>query len=278
MENSEQVERWNGDSGARWVEHQQSIDRAIEVFGARVVEQLAVRPGARVLDIGCGTGTTVLALAESVGPGGHVLGIDVSEPMLALAAERTAHLGQTELIRADASAHPFQAEFDALFSRFGVMFFARPVDAFRNLRSALRPGGALAFVCWQGAQENTWVSEPLEAMLPFLSEPPPTPEARAPGPFAFAERDYLLAQLTAAGFEDVDIEDIRAPFPLSHSGVQDAVEFSLRVGPGARIVDGQTPDAQAQIRSRLSDLFSSYLVGQDVCMAGAAWLVSARSA
>ncbi|MFT5051798.1 MAG: SAM-dependent methyltransferase [Chlamydiales bacterium] len=278
MTNEEQVERWNGDSGERWVSHQELIDRAIEPFGERALERLGVRRGAHVIEVGCGTGTTVLALAEAVGPPGHVLGLDVSEPMLARARERTAHLSNAELLCADASGHGFSAEFDALFSRFGVMFFDRPAHAFSNLRTGLRPGAPLTFVCWQALEQNDWVWKPLQVMLPLLDERPPAPEARAPGPFAFADSDYLRDQLLAAGYVDVEIEDLRAPVTMSCTGVSKAVEFCLRIGPGARVVDTQSPAVQEQIRAGLTGLFAEFEDDGEVALGGAAWLVSARNA
>src|SRR5262249_51171730 len=135
----------------------------------------------------CGCGATTLALARHVGPGGRVLGVDISAVMLERARERAraANLAQVEFANADAQTHAFAKEaWDCVYSRFGVMFFADPARAFANLRSALRRGGRVSFACWRAMPENPWVMVPIAALTTFLTPPPPPPPG-APGPFAF---------------------------------------------------------------------------------------------
>src|SRR5262249_23771195 len=158
-----EISYWNSAGGRRWVERQQSQDIVLGPILQAVLERAQLRKGERVIDIGCGTGASSIALAERVGPSGQLLGIDVSAPMLARAAE----------VRADATTHRFQAAtFDLLFSRFGVMFFAEPARAFANLRAALKPSGRLAFACWRKFNENPWLQVPLRAALEHV---PPLP-------------------------------------------------------------------------------------------------------
>src|SRR5215475_15756221 len=140
--NEAEVTYWNSAGGRRWVERQQSQDIVLGPILQATLERAQLQQGECVVDVGCGTGASSITLAECVGPSGHVLGVDVSAPMLARAAERLPPGAPIKLARADATTFQFQpASFDLLFSRFGVMFFAEPARAFANLRAALKPGG-----------------------------------------------------------------------------------------------------------------------------------------
>ena len=162
--NAQQIEYWNGPVGERWAKKQSDFDRNMGSLTVKALAFADARPGERVLDIGCGFGTTTMALARSVAPDGRVTGIDISAPMLGAARRRVAEAGlPIELIEADASVHPFAPRYDLLFSRFGVMFFADPTAAFANLHGALKPKGRLAFVCWRAFAENTWAFAPYKA-------------------------------------------------------------------------------------------------------------------
>src|SRR5437879_4211907 len=128
----------------------------LEPLGRLAIEALALEPGESVLDIGCGTGATTLALADLVGASGRAVGADVSAPMLEAARRRASGRANVAFVEADAQVHAFSG-FDAAFSRFGVMFFADPQAAFRNIARSLRPGGRIAFVCWQPPDRQEWV-------------------------------------------------------------------------------------------------------------------------
>src|SRR6516165_1607508 len=157
--NAAQIEFWNSAAARAWADQYARMDRAVAAITKELLEMAAPQPGERVLDIGCGPGTTVLELAKHVGSGGHVLGADVSEPSVARARERiaTAGLRHAEVIVADASVHPFPPEsFDLTFSRFGIMFFSDPVAAFANVRRAMKPGGRLTLAVFRPASETLW--------------------------------------------------------------------------------------------------------------------------
>src|SRR5947209_193330 len=138
--NSEQIEYWNGAAAEIWVAQQERLDRQLDALGNAALEALAPRAGEHILDVGCGSGQTTLQLAGAVGPGGRVVGVDISQPMLA-AAEKRKKDAPVSFLRADAQTHAFDQPFDAIYSRFGVMFFADPVRAFANLRRSLKPRG-----------------------------------------------------------------------------------------------------------------------------------------
>jgi SAM-dependent methyltransferase len=230
--NDDQIRYWNERAGQDWVALQARMDANLSGISGAVLAFAAAKPGEAVLDIGCGTGATTLALADAVGPAGRVSGVDVSQPMLDLARKRTSGRATIALTLADASAAPFRPEQDLLFSRFGVMFFDHPASAFANLRTALKPGGRLAFVCWRSPAENPWASVPLQAAKPFLPEQPP-PDPLAPGPFAFADAGRVRAILAEAGFSAPRIEKYDGPMRMGRDPDEVAAQ-TLRIGPLAR--------------------------------------------
>ena len=145
--NAAQIEFWNSAASRAWSDEHERMDRAVAKVTEALLGMAAPQPDERVLDIGCGSGTTVLELAARVGPDGRVLGADIAEQSVARARERiaTAGLRHAEVIVADVSRQPLGPNsFDLAFSRFGVMFFSDPVSAFANVRRAMKPGGRVA--------------------------------------------------------------------------------------------------------------------------------------
>jgi SAM-dependent methyltransferase len=185
-QNADQVAYWNGPAGQRWADRQAAQDVLLKPVADLVVERAKLKPGERVIDIGCGSGATAIAFAREVGPSGHVLGVDISGPMLARARQSAPQDLSIDFVPADATVYPFEpASFDVLASRFGVMFFADPALSFANMRKALRPSGRLAFACWREPRENPFFMAPLQAAYKHVPKlPQQGPED--PGPFAFA--------------------------------------------------------------------------------------------
>ncbi len=277
-----QVADWKGQSGERWVAYEARLDAMMAVFGQAAIEAAAPATGERVLDVGCGAGATTLDLADRVGAGGHVLGVDISEPLIgrarALAPQDTPALFQV----ADASSTEFpEGAFDILFSRFGVMFFDDPTAAFAHMRRALKPGARVAFVCWRGMAENDWVRLPMGAMKGIL--PPMTPpDPEAPGPFSFGDQRRVARILTGAGFTEVAIEAFDASIPFGKgetrdAALDDAVRMTLEVGPLARALADQTDDIRARASVAVRVVFAGCPGERSVMIDGAAWIVTARN-
>jgi SAM-dependent methyltransferase len=280
--NHEQKSYWNEQAGPIWVSQQERLDRQIGPHGERAIARLAPAPGERVLDLGCGCGDSALALARRVAPGGSVLGLDLSEPMLARARERAAAAGLANVAFRVAdvqSARLDAGSFDAAFSRFGVMFFADPVAAFRNVRSALRPGGRLVFACWRPVKENPWVLVPMAAAAPLLTLPPPPPEG-APGPFAFGDAERVRGILAAAGFEGIAFEPADVPMTPGGGDLDEAADTFLHVGPLASVLrEANAGEAlREQVRGAVRKAFEPHLRGGRVELGSAIWLVQARRA
>ena len=203
--NAAQIEFWNSAATRAWADQYARMDGAVAGLTKELLDLAAPQPGERVLDIGCGPGTTVLELARHVGLDGHVLGADVSEPSVARARERIAAAGlrHAEVIVADASVHPFAPDsFEVVFSRFGIMFFSDPMAAFANVRRAMKPGGRLALAVFRAASKTLWPNAPLEAVRHLLP-PIPTPEPEEPGPFS------VSLALPGASGEKIDWLDVR---------------------------------------------------------------------
>lgn len=267
-----EIEFWNGVAADRWVTHQAELDARIAVYGRAAIDALQPAPGERVLDVGCGCGDTVLSLAERVGAGGRVVGLDVSRRMLERARERARGIAHVELTLEDAAAYRPSAPFDAVCSRFGVMFFSDPVGAFANLCAALRPGGRMAFACWRAISENPWASVPLGAALSIVPPPPPAPEG-APGPFAFADAARVRRVLGEAGFTDVSLSPFDAPMLLGET-LEGALRYASEMGPAARLTNDLSPADAARVKAALEAALAPH--GPRVALGGAVWVVTAR--
>src|SRR3989440_7797026 len=199
---------WKEVAGPRWGERAE-IQEARNIEVAQILRREAhATAGERVLDVGCGPGATALPLAAAVGPSGHVTGVDIAEPMLGLLRQRVAERGIANLmpLLADAQTHAFApASFDLLTSRFGVMFFADHLAAFRNLAKALRPGGRLCMAVWAGIADNRHWQMPFEIAVKHVGPPKPQPP-QAPGPMALSNPDYVRRVFSGAGFAEIAIE------------------------------------------------------------------------
>lgn len=281
-QNAYQIADWNGQSGQRWVANQARLDAVVAVFGQAALEAAAPAKGERVLDVGCGAGASSLALATRVGPGGQVLGMDISEPLIGLARALAPQETPALFRVADASSAELpEGAFDILFSRFGVMFFDDPTGAFAHMRRALRPGGRVAFVCWRGAAENDWVRLPMGAIKGILPPSAP-PDPEAPGPFSFGDRGRVSRILTAAGFTDIAIAPFDAAVPFGEGGtrdaaIDDAVRMALEVGPLSRALADQPDDVRARASAAVRAVFAGLPGERSVMIDGAAWIVMARN-
>jgi SAM-dependent methyltransferase len=271
---NDQVALWNGPAGRAWVDEQESLDLMFAPFETMLAD--TVVPGSRVLDIGCGTGATTIAAARRAGPEGRVIGIDISEPMLALARERAARAGvAAQFLRADAqTAQLASASFDSLISRFGVMFFGEPVAAFANLHRATRAGGALNALAFRGAAENPFMTTAERAAAPFLPElPPRIPDA--PGQFAFADRDRVLHILESAGWREIDIRHVDVVCTLARTQLD---RYIARLGPVGMALSQAPEGLRARIVDTVRAAFAPFVAGEEVRFDAACWRVSARAA
>jgi ubiquinone/menaquinone biosynthesis C-methylase UbiE len=288
--NAREIAYWNGPGGQRWLQRQAVHDALLAPVGRILLERAAPRPGEFVLDIGCGCGSLTIELAHRVGGSGagrsgsigHVLGVDVSEPMLQrarqLGAAQLPGAHSVEFVLADATAHPFEpARAGLLFSRFGVMFFAEPARAFANIRRGLRPGARMVFACWRQPRENPWAMAPLQQAyrhVPRLPEVGP----EDPGPFSFANESRVRSILDSAGFTQVHLEPIDLELDLANGqGLEAAVDNAVNIGPASRALDGQPEPLRAAAAESIRAELARHLRGATVPLAAAIWLVTGSS-
>lgn len=271
QDNSEQAKFWDGDAGGVWTDAQAQMDALLKPLSDVAVARAAAHAGERVIDVGCGCGDTSLALAAA---GAAVWGIDLSAAMLERARERAEGAGELVFTQTDAALQAFTPDHQLLFSRFGVMFFADPVAAFANLRTALSPDGRLVFLCWQKPRDNPWLSIAGAAAQPFMPEPAEPVDPLAPGPFAFADADRVREILHAAGFGNVNIESVQRTLNLAPD-LDQAIDFQMRIGPLARALAELDEATLAQAIAAVREALAPHVGPGGLALGSATWLVSA---
>jgi SAM-dependent methyltransferase len=272
----EQTQLWNGRAGRAWVEEQEVLDQMFKPFEQLLVDAVSsAQSGGRVLDVGCGTGSTTLAVARLLGATGRSVGIDLSEPMIAAARARAEREGSpASFIRANAQTHAFEpAAFDMIISRFGVMFFDDPVGAFANLRGAARDGAELRFIAWRGGADNPFMTTAAGAAAPLLLNLP-VRRPDAPGQFAFADRRRVSSILEESGWAEIDIQPIDVACTLPE---KELIGYVTRLGPLGLVLQEQDDRTRAEVIEAVRAAFDPFVHGAEVRFTAACWMVSGRA-
>jgi SAM-dependent methyltransferase len=279
--NAEQEAYWNGTESQHWTDLPDKYDEMLAPYLERVVDAAELAAADRVLDVGCGCGATTLAAARRVSTG-EAVGIDLSKAMIDRARQRAIDegLGNARFEVADAQTFKLAVPFNAVVSRFGVMFFADPVAAFRNLHDLLWPGGRIAFACWRDVAHNEWVTVPMSALLqqiPPNADAPGLPKPGEPGPFAFADEGHLRSVLTDAGFADIALATVDDKILVGgHGTLDDAVDFVTHSGMTRRTFGTAAPAVQTAVRTALHASLAPFASDDGVRLGASAWLATAR--
>ncbi len=259
---TEQKKLWNGVAGRAWVDTQELLDRVVQPFEELLVEEVAGKR--RVLDVGCGTGATTAAIARA---GSEVVGVDISEPMIQAAKARGS---SAQFVCANAQTHEFErASFDAVVSRFGVMFFDDPVAAFRNLR---RAAGEMRVITWRSPAENPFMTTAERAASSLMELPPRV--VGAPGQFGLADRGRIESILRESGWTDIEIRALDVACAFAE---KDLVSYFTRLGPVGLVFGELDERAQVQVIDTVRAALAPYVHDGEVRFNAACWLVSARS-
>jgi SAM-dependent methyltransferase len=281
-ENEEATEAWSGVLFNRFVEYRDLIVEGLRAHGDAAMLLYPPEPGDRVIDIGCGFGDTTQQLAGLVGPDGQAVGVDVSEPFIRASIAEAAEAGveNVEFFAADVQVGDLQGPYDYAFSRMGLMFFANPVQAVRNIRGSLRPGGRLVGAVWRRKLDNEWLHRAEQATEQYLEEPEEPEDVRCgPGPFSMANPDSVSEQLQIAGFERPTFTRCDIPIRIGND-LDHAVAFNMALGPAAELlricpaeeVDRLRPKVARDIRDVLAD----YAQDDGVVLGPAStWIVTA---
>lgn len=271
----DQATLWNGSAGRAWVDGQDLLDRLFAPFQQLLVESAVAQPG-DVLDIGCGTGSTTVAIARALGNGARCTGVDISAPMIEAARARADWEDvRADFIVADAETHDLEARrFDRIVSRFGVMFFADPVAAFANLRRSARDDAALDLIVWRSAGDNPFMTTAERAAAPLLPCLPAR-DPNGPGQFGFADPDRVRAILGGGGWRDITIRplDVRCVMPET-----ELVRYFTRLGPLGRVIDQVDASTRERIVETVRAAFEPYVHKGEVRFTAACWRIDARAA
>ena len=279
--NDEFTAFWNNVLVAKFERFRNILLDGLSYHSQVPLSRLEIARGSRVVDVGCGWGDTAIELAKKVGPTGFVLGLDCCDAFLEKGRRdaEAQRLSNVRFVAADVQAYRFDPEFDLCFSRFGMMFFANPVAAMRNIKSALKPGGRLMFVTWRSIGDNPWAEIPKKLMLEFL--PPPGEDAQTcgPGPFSMANPEVVAAQLKAAGFVDAHFEPTDGDVMVGAS-VDQALEFQLALGPAGEIFREAGPLAEKhrpEIEAAMREELSRHQRDGKIWMRSGSWTITASN-
>ena len=281
--NEEAHQAWDGPLFDRFVEFRDLLTTGLGAHGEAALAAHPPNPGDRVLDVGCGFGDATQRLVQLVRPNGSALGIDVSENFIETASReaKDAGLSNISFMVGDVQVTEFEQEFDYVFSRMGVMFFANPVVAMRNIQRALVPGGRLCVVVWRKREDNEWVYRAEKVVEKYLEAPEDSDEPTCgPGPFSMASADTTSDILLGAGFEEVEFRRSDLPVTIGHD-LDHAIAFNLALGPAGEVLrlsgenaDQVRPQIEADLRKALADFVQP---DGEVVAPASTWIVSARA-
>jgi SAM-dependent methyltransferase len=279
--NREATDAWSGPLFDVFTKYRELVTAGLGAHGEEALAAHPPRPGDRVLDLGCGFGDTTQVLADLVGPQGEVLGVDVSEPFIEAArADARSGPGNVKFAVVDVQIGELGEGFDYAFSRMGLMFFANPVQALRNIRTALSPGGRLTAIVWRRKEDNVWMHRAELVVDEYLDHPEETDQPTCgPGPFSMANADTVTEQLKIAGFEQITLQRCDLPLKIGND-LGHAVEFNMALGPAGEVLrlwEDRVDDIRPKIAADLREALGEFDGPDGVFAPASTWIVGARA-
>lgn len=280
-DNVEAMEAWSGPLFERFLRFRPLVTDGLGAHGEEALAVHPPQPGDRVLDLGCGFGDTTRRIAELVGEEGAAIGVDVSEPFIELARREAAEAGpaNVDFRVLDVQTGDLGGPYDYAFSRMGIMFFANPVAALRNVRAALRPGGMLCAAVWRRKLDNDWVHQAELVVEKYLEHPEETDEPTCgPGPFSMANADTVTEQLKLAGFERISLRRCDLPIKLGDD-LQAAVELTMALGPAGEVLrlwGDRVDEIRPKIALEIGEALAAFEGPGGVLGPASTWIVGAR--
>jgi len=280
--NREAAEAWSGPLFDRFVKFREIVTVGLGAHGEAALRAHPPRPGDKVLDLGCGFGDTTQDLAALVGADGEAVGIDVADPFIEMARDEAEQAGveNVRFVTGDVQATEFEETFDYAFSRMGIMFFANPVQALRNVRKALVPGGRLCAVVWRRKLDNDWVRRAEVVVEEYLEHPEESDEPTCgPGPFSMANADTVSEQLKIAGFEEVTLQRCDLPLKIGND-LDQAVEMNMAIGPAGEVLrlwEDRIDEIRPKIASELREALAEFDGPDGVVAPASTWIIGAKA-
>ena len=267
---------WDALVGDAWVRHAAVIDAHSAPFGEAAMNELGDLHEATVLDVGCGTGSTSLALARR--GAAQVIGVDLSGRMITEARRTAADagMGEVRFEVADVNGLTSAVRFDSIYSRFGVMFFDDPVATFAHLRGLVRGGGRLGFAAWRDPFSNPWMLEAMIASIPVIG-PPNLPGPGEPGPFSLATADRVEEVLGAAGWNDLTVGELTVEQPHPAGDAAQVAEVLVSNIPPLAAAAADRPEIADELRAAVADALRPHEREGEVHLSASALIVSARA-
>ena len=263
--NVEQSEYWNEKSGPKWVKNENALNERLAILTDELISRANIEASDKVLDIGCGGGDTTFRVSKLLADGGNVVGADISHTLLNHAKSKFSNIDAMKFVHCDAQNHSFDENyFDKVISRFGVMFFENPSEAFKNIQCSLRTNGSLNFVCWTSLVENDFLTEGMHIITKYTQKVLPE-VTKDPGPFAFSNREYINGVLKSAGFKNINIDKVYTSISTKDSAEKDA-EILMGIGPRARILSEEnlSSEKMSMIKSEIVELCRKRISNKEI--------------
>ena len=226
---------------------------------------MKIKASDKVLDIGCGGGDTTFRVSKLLADAGHVVGADISNTLLNHAKSKFSDIDTMTFVHCDAQNYSFDENyFDKVISRFGVMFFESPLEAFKNIYGSLKTSGSLNFVCWTNIMENEFIIEGMDIITKYTQKVLPE-VTKDPGPFAFSDPEYINDVLESAGFKNINIHKVYTSISTKDSAEQDA-ELLMGIGPRARILSEENLSSEkiSMIKNEIIQLCEQRQNGNEI--------------